>query len=321
MTFLEKIWRPLVAIFLLIILIKNGPFKVDQIQLVLSQKNILLAGFSICLLQFVLFTLRWKIFVNQISKIPFAFAFKLTLIGQFFSFFIPGGVGGDVVKALELARTKLMSRSQALSTVIADRVLGLFAMIFFSTLFLAIETRDQNSESIQRFLMSSFFLFLGITCGLLLAPFIFKKLKILVENKKSIVLQKIEKLMTSLDLTFLSFRNFKIQIFNLFLSGLIQCLSISFMYYIVLSLGVEPPPILIFFSFCCFGFVASAIPITPAGVGVGQAAFYYLFSTIDSNLGQAAVTAISVLQLFYLLFALFGGIVFAFKSKTKMRTI
>ncbi len=319
MTFFKKIWRPLVALLMLFILIKKGPFRVEQIQFILSQYHVLFAGIVLFSIQFVLFAVRWSFFVHLLAPLSFIKAFRLTLIGQFFSFFIPGGVGGDVVKALELAKSHQLKKSQALSTVLADRILSLFAMILMSAVFLSYEYTQAPSPTLERFLVVSTSLLAIALLGLFLTPYLINKLGFLFKNKNSFILTKLEKIIASFQMTFSAFRNPKIQLKTLAICIVIQLISIYFLYYIVETLGVTPPPFLIFFSFCCFGFLASAIPITPAGIGVGQAAFYFLFSTFSPALGQAMVTAISVLQLFTLLFAFFGGIMFSVQPKKLVR--
>jgi glycosyltransferase 2 family protein len=318
MSFIKKIGRPLFAMIFLFVLIKKGPFKLEQLQFVLSQKDILITGLFFFLIQFFLFAVRWRNFVDLIAKISIKSAFRLTLIGQFFSFFIPGGVGGDVIKALELSRAHVTSKSAALSTVIADRVLGLFSMIFMSTLFLLADYFLNPSHSNLHFLLTSIALLIAVTIGLLFSPFFVSKLNLFFANKNSQLLLKIEKLVNSFNLTFQSFRNFKLQLKNFLISFAVQLISIYFMFLVVKSLQVDPPGFFIFFSLCCFGFLASAIPLTPAGIGVGQAAFYFLFSSTSIQLGEAAVTAVSVLQLFQLFFAIFGGILFSIKTKAKI---
>ena len=47
------------------------------------------------------------------------------------------------------------------------------------------------------------------------------------------------------------------------------------------------------------GFMVMAIPLTPAGVGVGQAAFYFLFqnfSHVNTQSGPAVITAFQFMQ-------------------------
>jgi len=320
MSFFKKIWRPLVAILFLFILVKKGPIKPDQIQLALTQPRILGLGLILFLVQFVLFSFRWKLFVDQISHIDFKTSFKLTLVGQFFSFFIPGGVGGDLVKALELAKDHVTSRATALSTVIADRVLGLFTMILLSSLFLTIEFFSSPFEQLPRYLAVSWILLIIVTVGLLTSPFIVSLLNQFFDGKQSKILLQINKLINSFSLTFDSFRKPGLMLKNSIFCLAIQLITIFFMFNVVKSLGIQPPPFFIFFALCCFGILASAIPLTPAGIGVGQAAFYLLFSGFSKELAEAAVTAVSLFQLFQLFFSLFGGLFFSIKTQPKHKT-
>lgn len=313
-----KIWsknliRPITAIAFLIILIKKGPFQFDQITSILSQEKILLAGFSLILIQFFLTAYRWKLLVELKTQISMLVAFKLTLIGQFFSFFIPGGVGGDIIKALELSKTKKTSRAEALSTVLADRLLGLFSMVFFSMLFLLIDYSFDEKSSIFKFLLFSGFLFIGMFIGLLYGPLVLQTISRFFSAEQHHILATLQKTIHSFELTFTAFRKKKLLSEVVLLSLILQIISIYFMSLVVQSAGVEIPSYLIFFSLCCFGFLASAIPITPAGIGVGQAAFYFLFAPFSEELGKAAVTAISALQLFQFFYAIIGGILFSTK--------
>lgn len=321
MSFLKKIWRPLVAILFLAVLIQLGPINLEQLQLVLSQPRIIVLGLGLFLIQLVLFAYRWKLFVDQISYLDFKTAFRLTLVGHFFSFFIPGGVGGDLVKALELAKHHVASRATTLSTVIADRALGLFMMIFLSSVFLTIEYFTSPFEQLPRYLAVSWGLFIVVTVGLLTSPFIVRFLNQFFHEKQNKFLLQLNKLVNSFSLTFESFRNFVLMVKNSFLCMAIQLITIFFMFSVIKTLNIQPPPFFVFFGLCCFGILASSIPLTPLGIGVGQTAFYFLFSTFSKELAEAAVTAVSIFQLFVLFFSLFGGLFFVFKPQPKQKTV
>lgn len=317
MTFFKKIWRPLLAIILIAVLIKKGPFDLVQLKNVLTQPKIMFLGAAIFLIQNFIFVMRWKLFVDLIAKLPIAKLAQLHLIGMFFNFFIPGGVGGDIVKALELSKKSEATRSQTLSTVMSDRVFGLYAMITFSTIFMTVEYFHSPADFITKLVLISSLFFVGMTTCLLFLPIIFKKISSALNQKDSKILITIEKIISSLNFTFTTFKQPKIQITSLIYSAISQMLAIYFMYSVVTSLGITPPSFLIFFSLCCFGFVASALPIMPGGIGVGQYAFYALFANISTELGKATITAITTLQIFTLAIALFGGIIFALSPNSK----
>ncbi len=79
---------------------------------------------------------RWYILVRALD-LPFTLgaAFKLGLVGSFWNAFAPGSVGGDLVKGYYIAHGHPGRRASAVATVIADRLVGLFGLIWFSAAF------------------------------------------------------------------------------------------------------------------------------------------------------------------------------------------
>lgn len=77
---------------------------------------------------------RWFILVRA-QGLPFAYrsALRLGLVGIFFNTFLPGSVGGDFYKAAAIAGQQ-SRRTVAVATVIADRLLGLWALIWFTAI-------------------------------------------------------------------------------------------------------------------------------------------------------------------------------------------
>lgn len=83
----------------------------------------------------ILLTLfRWYILVRA-QELPFRVsdALRLGLVGFFFNTFLPGSVGGDLVKAAALARGQ-SRRTVAVATVVMDRVIALGALVWFVAL-------------------------------------------------------------------------------------------------------------------------------------------------------------------------------------------
>ena len=83
-------------------------------------------------LQFV----RWYFLVRALD-LPFTLrnAFRLGLVGVFYNVFLPGSVGGDLVKAYFIAQGHPERKASAVATVIADRLIGLFGLIWLSAAF------------------------------------------------------------------------------------------------------------------------------------------------------------------------------------------
>jgi uncharacterized protein (TIRG00374 family) len=79
---------------------------------------------------------RWFLLVRALD-LPFTLgkAFKLGLVGSFWNTFAPGSVGGDLVKAYYIAHGQPGRKAAAVATVIVDRLVGLFGLIWFSAAF------------------------------------------------------------------------------------------------------------------------------------------------------------------------------------------
>lgn len=75
---------------------------------------------------------RWYTLVRALD-LPFTVrnAYRLSLVGIFYNTFIPGSVGGDLVKAYFIAHAHPERKTRAVASVIVDRALGLFGLILF----------------------------------------------------------------------------------------------------------------------------------------------------------------------------------------------
>lgn len=75
---------------------------------------------------------RWYLLVRA-QDLPFTIreAFRLGLVGFFYNAFLPGSVGGDLVKAFYIAKGQPSRKAAAVATVVADRLFGLFGLILF----------------------------------------------------------------------------------------------------------------------------------------------------------------------------------------------
>lgn len=291
------------------LLYRFGLLNLEKISLIFQNPMIILISIGFMSLQFLVFALRWKTILEPEVMISMKEAFKLHQTGQFFNTFIPGGVGGDVVKALLLSSKKSIPKRETLSSVVNDRILGLYFMICFSFGFLLYELLDMRS-AIKEFFLISLVLFVAANVGLLLVPYLPKLLaKIQSKTSKSII-HKLITYATHLIEQLRQVLKFN-KFIKLFVTTLIaQLVSITFLYTICYYLNSAEIPFLVFFSLCCFAFMVSAIPITPGGIGLGQAAFYVIFKDINLNLAENMVVAISLMQLFTVVVGLPGWIYF-----------
>ncbi|MFN7804216.1 MAG: lysylphosphatidylglycerol synthase transmembrane domain-containing protein [Planctomycetaceae bacterium] len=72
---------------------------------------------------------RWWILVRaQQFEFPLRQAIRLGFVGLISNFVAPGAVGGDIVKAILMARGQPQRRTTAVATVVLDRILGMLGL-------------------------------------------------------------------------------------------------------------------------------------------------------------------------------------------------
>jgi uncharacterized protein (TIRG00374 family) len=103
--------------------------------------------------------LRWHMLVRAVD-LPFSRydAVRLGLVGFYFNTFLPGSIGGDVVKAYAIAREN-SRRALAVATVLIDRIIGLWALIWFVALvgsaFWMLDDKLLRNETLRAIILST----------------------------------------------------------------------------------------------------------------------------------------------------------------------
>jgi glycosyltransferase 2 family protein len=76
---------------------------------------------------------RWRLVLEaQGLDLSLARATRISLVAQFFNSFLLGSTGGDLIKAYYAARETHHRKTEAVTTVFVDRLVGLWAMLFFA---------------------------------------------------------------------------------------------------------------------------------------------------------------------------------------------
>lgn len=276
-------------------------------------------GSGILILGLILFLAseRWRLLLKQQGfPVPSNEAFRLTLIGTFFNFFVPGGVGGDLVKGVLIANRQPQQKGKVMLTVLVDRVLGLFTMSFLALVSFAFAIELLERDHAFQII---FIALLGILVAFLVLFFL------LLSNSASALRSFVERMVApipKLQKIWLAFQTYRLTGREL---ALLLCFSFGaqlcqILFFMVVARGLDAhPPIEVFLFAVPLGFMVTAIPIAPAGIGIGQAAFLYLFSKAlgsQTNLGAVGITAFQTFQLFY---GVLGAFFFVLLRKTDPR--
>lgn len=107
---------------------------------------------------------RFDLFIRNVGiKIDNKNNSRLYLLGMFYNFFIPGGIGGDAYKAYLLSKSYNKSLKKISKLIFIDRLLGLIAIGFIlSILVLFIKTRFSYYINIGFFITFSLVTFFAL---------------------------------------------------------------------------------------------------------------------------------------------------------------
>lgn len=257
--------------------------------------KVLVVGLTMIGITLFLQAWRWQILLKvRHFQVTFSQANKLYLIGGFFNYALPGAVGGDVVKAYYLVRDYPKRRMEAVLTVVIDRLLGLYCTLAVAVAAIAMDWRVvMQNNTLKALAVSTVAAFLFMTAFWITA--FSKRVKNLISIE--VWLQKLP-LGMSLARAYKAAQAYGEYhgtfAFCLLLSFTALLVSILFMMMVGMVVG-ETEISLATYLFCVpLGFIASSLPISPAGIGVGQLAFLVLFqmhSGKTSTIGQTAITA------------------------------
>lgn len=291
----------------------------------LALKNLLspgpaFLGLTLIFINIFLGSERWKVLIRSQGLEASTFSvLKLTLIGMFFNFAMPGGVGGDVIKAYYFAKDQPGTKVVAVTSVLMDRVLGLFAMVLLALLVMVYDLNHiVKTPALLTLFWFIFGLFVSFIVGLSLvfSQALYDKgiLKKLIH--KLPLSAKFLKLYESMHLYGKDGKRFTAVIC---LSLLAQICSILFLFLAGSLAGFSTVSLKTYFLVAPLGFMATAIPVSPAGVGVGQAAFYFLFNLYNGHSSQVGPTSITAFQVGTFMVSLAGAF-FYLRRKDRVGT-
>ena len=104
-----------------------------------------------------------------------------------------------------------------------------------------------------------------------------------------------------------------------FLSIAAQIFSVLFFIAAGYGMGYSDMPLSVYFFVIPIGMMVQAIPVSPAGVGVGQAATYFLFNTVSPGSGPIGAAVTTASQIVQFCFGLVGAYFYLGISK-KLKT-
>jgi uncharacterized membrane protein YbhN (UPF0104 family) len=243
---------------------------------------------------------RWNLLLRaQQICLSFRRAWGLMMIGMLFNVVIPGAVGGDLIKGYYITSAAPARKSHAATSVLVDRVVGLIGLLFLGAVMALAnwhETlRSPATRSLGTLTVGGF---LGGLAGLYVA---------LLAGSRLAASHLVPKVLRGVFRALHEYhRQAAVVPIALALSVFNHTLTCAMYYLALQATGVTSLPMSQFFLIVPLGLVTSAIPISPAGVGVGQAAFFALFRIVAPAYATTGTEALTVFQLMVILICLSG---------------
>ncbi len=298
------------ALGIVFFLFRSGRLSLDHISEFLSKPTFFIAALLLMTVFFVANFYRWKLVLSLVDiDISFAVSMRLSMLGQFFSTFMPGAVGGDLVKAVYVARRYPTRRTQSVMTVLLDRLIGLYALIFWGALgfFVGRHHFNASTHSLKSVAQLAGWSLVGAALVGFIGLIWITRFPKGISKEPPAFLDRVpmSKRWKSLYELVISFQKYPAKAWAAFALALaVQAINLGVLVTIAWALFGAPPwgvvHIDTFVAASCLGLCLMALPLAPLGLGVGQAAFATMFAILgvsDIAFGASIVTGYQLLSL------------------------
>ena len=278
-------------------------------------------GLFVALAGLSLTFIRWFFLVRALDiEFKLKDAFRLGFIGYFSNFLSLGVVGGDAIKAIFISRERPDKKPEAVSSVLLDRVMGLYALTVVCAIASfagsqAVDGTAETAAALQQIAEVSLAVSIaGAVAGLLLI-FIPAFTGEAIQNKLERV-PRIGATLKKLTFAIYTYRSQPVLLIALTLmTTLVHCLFALSVFAIAIGLSVSHPNFVQHLVISPMSNLAASVPL-PGGIG----AFEVMFSKMYVEGGHAAGAGLAVALGFRLVTIINAliGVVYYINSKNEI---
>jgi uncharacterized protein (TIRG00374 family) len=265
---------------------------------------------------------RWYLLVRTLH-LPFRLrdAFRLGFLGYLFNFVAFGSVGGDLFKAVFIAREQPGRRTEAVATVIVDRVIGLYSLLVLASIAILVNDLPQPAPALAAICHLTYLATAvgGIFVLLLLTPGF-------TRGSMAEFLEGLPRVGTTFQQLIRSVRMYRSRWLTMGLilgmSMLVHGLLTIAIYLIATGLFAQAPPLHEHFIIVPLSNVAAGLPFTPAGLGSFEFAMEELYKYVPRG-GAGDVAGVLVALAFRLITIAIAavGVVYYWTSRRDVRRL
>lgn len=274
---------------------------------------LLIAALAVATVAVSLSFVRWCVLVRcQGIELSMVEAFRLGAIGFLLSFVSAGSVGGDLFKAIFLAQRRPGKRVEAVASVLVDRGSGFYALLLLVSVAL-LTTHPAAGSSLAREAFEQIRLATLVLMALgtvVLAALVFGGRRVDRLVRRAATWRYVGGVIEHVGKPLRMFHSHPVAFTVSILMSLgVQSLLVFSMYLIARSLYSAPPTLGEHFVIVPIGMLTSALPITPAGLGVLEATMEWLYTVIPAEPTAAKGTIVAlVFELVRVIMAVLGTI-------------
>ena len=254
-----------------------------------------------CLAAHVVSYLRWRMMVRALG-IPFTpfDAIRIGFIGSFFNLFAFGVLGGDTLRAYYVTRQVKHRVPETISSVVADRLIGLltmfsFASVAFLTADLTVIHSESNSDQMAALIATCRTIVIATLggYGALLTLFLVPRVTQTTSYQRVTGIPRIGPVIDRFSKVLIVYRHKLPTIgFCFLLSSICVICFASSIFFVACAISSSPPTWADHFIITPIAMTANAIPL-PGGIGGMELAidFLYLAFTPDGSDQRGIVVA------------------------------
>jgi hypothetical protein len=260
---------------------------------------------------------RWRMLLGVHGvHLRFWRVFELTMIGQFFSAFLVGTTGGDVIKIFYAARAFPQRKAAVAFTVIVDRIIGLVALLLFGVALSFTQLPLLFSQNQTRAATATFYLFAvgGVAASVLacLGPFVMQHQALRSLVKRLPLVHRGASLFMAYEHTARA-----IGTNILAMAGSVPAqISVTLMGYCILRAMHLHPPLLAFCSVLAIVNMLIALPLSISGLGVREGLFIMFFALFHIDKEHAVAFSLTYFGLNLIWSAAGGPFYFLYRHET-----
>ena len=288
----------IVGIFAL--LISQDLLSLTSIKTAISRWPWVLLGWGCMTCTTMIAIIRWHFLIRaQGVPIPFRKTLQTAFVGLFFNIFLPGSLSGDLVKGFYVVRSVPGHTAGVVSSILFDRIVGMSGLIVLATLALALGSGGEWAGMLGAPIIVAV---LGVAAGV---TFFYVAL-LAVSEERDPILRLLRLLAGRFTFLFGPLRIFEgvrvyheqrcVTLSSIAVSVVAHAFLVGAWICYVRAIALEGIPTAALFVVVPVGMLVAAIPIGPAGIGTGHAAFLAIFTLLGSDRGADLFNLVLVYQ-------------------------